>query len=370
MLQAVAGVLLLVAIALAGYRRTFTRIPLPSGARLLFLSGTEFILVGIALGAEFIGILDAETLRGLTPLYTLGLGFAGLIFGLQLDLRRIALFPARYQFAAFLQAVVTMVAVFVPCFLLLRRAYGGGAEVLLSSLVLSASAGCTGPTALALLARELSPPSSRLLEFLRYVSGLDAFFGLVVLGCAFALARAGSAPAVPLAAALLWFGASLAIGACVGALLQLLGRLRCRQEELAVFVLGAVLFAGGAAQHLGLSPLFVCMVSGATLANLRGAGVRVFLLLVPLEKQAYIVLLILAGALWHAGPSWVLAFAALYVVLRLLGKLLGGFLAARAAGRGVRAPASLGLGLVSQGGIAVAMIINFARVAPPALGGA
>ncbi len=365
MLKAVAGVALLVVLALAGHRRTFTRIPLPVGARLLFLTGTEFILVGIALGGEFLGILDAEILRGLTPLYTLGLGFAGMVFGLQLDLRRIARFPARHPLAACVQACVTMAAVFVPCHLLLRRAFGDGAEVLLSSLVLAATAGCTGPTALALLSRELRLPSTPFLGFLRYVSGLDAFCGLVVLGCAFALARAGAAPA----AALLWFGASLALGASVGALLQLLGRLRCRQEELVVFVLGAVLFAGGAAQHLGLSPLFVCMVAGAVLANLPGAGGRVFLLLVPLEKQAYLVLLILAGALWRAGPSWVLGFAVLYLVLRFTGKLLGGFFAARAARGGVPAPPSLGLGLVSQGGMAVAMIINFARVAPPEIGG-
>ena len=62
MLKVTIGVALLLVIALLGYRRTFTRLRFPIGARLIFLTGTEFILVGVALGDKLIGLLDEQTI--------------------------------------------------------------------------------------------------------------------------------------------------------------------------------------------------------------------------------------------------------------------------------------------------------------------
>jgi Kef-type K+ transport system membrane component KefB len=95
------------------------------------------------------------------------------------------------------------------------------------------------------------------------------------------------------------------------------------------------------------------------MANLPGSKDRIFNLLARLERPFYIVFLILAGAIWRPGSPWALPLAALYVCLRLVGKLGGGYLAARAATDGSRPPLSLGLGLISQGGMAVAMVMNY-----------
>ena len=50
-----------------------------SDSQMGFLTGTAFILVGLALGDTFLGLLDAATVRGLAPVLTLGLGFIGLL---------------------------------------------------------------------------------------------------------------------------------------------------------------------------------------------------------------------------------------------------------------------------------------------------
>ncbi len=65
------------------------------------------------------------------------------------------------------------------------------------------------------------------------------------------------------------------------------------------------------------------------------------------------------GAIWRPGSPWVLPLATLYLALRLVGKLGGGYLAARAATDDSRPPLGLGLGLLSQGGMAVAMVMNY-----------
>jgi hypothetical protein len=94
-------------------------------------------------------------------------------------------------------------------------------------------------------------------------------------------------------------------------------------------------------------------------ANLPGSKNGIFNLLASLEKPFYIVFLILAGAIWRPGSAWALPLAAPYLGLRLIGKATGGYLAAGAAPDGARPPRVVGLGLISQGGIATAMVMNY-----------
>jgi hypothetical protein len=359
-LKVTIGVALLLLVALVGARRTFTWLHLPRGARLVLLTGTEFILVGVALGDQLIGILDEPTVRSLTPLFSLGLGVAGLLFGLQLDVEKILRFPSRYLVIAGLQAVTTMLVVFWPCRLFLESVLGGeGRELLLASWVLAATAACTAQTALALVDRELGLRGARVMGLLRYVSSIDAVVGLVVLGVAFCLAQTRPVAGLELAVGLQWLAVSLGIGGGLGLLLQLLTMVRCRDEELLLFVVGLVVFGSGAALYLGVSPLFVTLVMGALVGNRPGARDRIFLLLSQLEKPVYVVFLILAGAIWRPGSSWALPLAGLYLGLRAVGKLGGGYLAARIAGEELRAPPWLGLGLLSQGGIVIAMVMSY-----------
>ena len=368
MLKVAVGVAILLIIALIGYRRTFTHLQLPIGARLIFLTGTEFILVGVALGDQLIGILDESTIRSLTPLFSLGLGVIGLIFGIQLELDKILRFPTRYLGMAFIQAIFTMLVVFGPFYFVLQGLFGDDRRsILLASLVLAATAACTAQTALAMIDRDVAPRRARVMELLRYVSSVDAVVGLLVLQ--FALGLMQTRPVVGFDAGLSfqWFALSLVVGGTTGFLLHLLTRTRCRDEELLIFVLGMAVFSGGIALFFKLSPLFVNTLMGMVVANLPGSKNRIFNLLARLEKPFYVVFLILAGAIWRPGSAWALPLAALYLGLRLIGKGAGGYLAARAAPAGVRPPSVMGLGLVSQGGIAIAMVMNYYQLSSAAV---
>jgi hypothetical protein len=358
-LKITVGVALLLVIALIGHRRTFTRLHLPLGARLIYLTGTEFILVGLALGDSLIGLLDEQTIRSLTPLFSLGLGVVGLIFGIQLELDKILRFPARYLSMAAIQALLTMLVVSWPSYLVLKALFADQERsILLASLVLGATAACTAQTALALIGREFARRGAPVMQLLRYISSVDAVVGLVALGFAFCLMHTEPVTSLRAGVSVQWFVLSLGIGTSMGFLLHLLTRIRCREEELLIFVVGMVTFSSGIALYLELSPLFVNSVMGVTVANLPGTNDRIFNLLVRLERPFYIVFLILAGAVWQPGSPWALPLAALYLGLRFVGKLGGGYLAARMAADDVQPPLGLGMGLVSQGGMAVAMVMD------------
>ena len=360
MLKIAVGVAILLIIALIGYRRTFTRLRLPRGAQLIFLTGTEFILVGVALGDQMIGLLDEQTIRSLTPLFSLGLGVIGLIFGIQLELDKILRFPARYIVMTLIQATCTMAVVFWPFYFILKSLFGDDQQTfLLASLVLAATAACTAQTALALIHREFGLHGARVMELLRYISSVDAVVGLLVLQIALCLMQTQPVVGFHLGLSFQWFALSLLIGGTTGFLLHLLTRVRCSDEELLIFVLGMAVFSGGIALSFKLSPLFVNTLMGLVVANLPGSRNRIFNLLARLEKPFYVVFLILAGAIWRPGSPWGLALAALYLGLRLIGKFSGGYLAARTAPESTRPPLTVGLGLISQGGIAIAMVMNY-----------
>jgi hypothetical protein len=367
-LKVTVGVALLVAIALVGYRRTFVALRLPSGARLAFLTGTEFILVGVALGDELIGLLDEQTVRSLTPLFSLGLGLIGLIFGIQLELDKLLRFPARYLPVAVIQAAFTMLVVSWPCYLVLGELFGGdGRSILLASLVLGATAACTAQTALAMIGMEFKLRGAPVMNLLRYISSVDAVVGLVALGVAMCLMHTRPVVGLDVGIGLQWFALSVAMGTVMGFLLHLLTQVRCGEEELLIFVVGMVAFSSGIALYLELSPLFVNALMGMLAANLPGSKDRIFNLLVRMEKPFYIVFLVLAGAVWRPGSAWALPLAAFYLCLRLLGKIIGGYLAARTVADEPRPPLRLGLGLVSQGGIAIAIVMNYYQLSSAAV---
>lgn len=365
MLRIVLGMTLLLVVVLVGYRRTFTGLRLPVGARIILLTGTEFILVGVALGGSMLDVLDEETIRRLTPLFSLALGYVGLIYGVQLERDKIRRFSRRYLAATVVQSAVTLLVILWPIHWLLESLLGGNSDsLLLAALVLAAAGANTGQTTLALLVRELRVRGSQFLYLLRYIDSLDAIVGVTAIGFAFAMGHSHGPVPMLGAPALQWFVLSALLGTALGLLLHMVTQYHCSEEELVVFGLGMVLFAGGIAMYLKLSPLFVNMMIGITMANLPGAHDRLFNLLIRLEKPFYLLLLILAGAIWRIDSLVVVGFAAAYLLLRTGGKALGGYFVSRIVAPEVNAPRSTGFALTSLGGVAIAIVLSYYELYP------
>ena len=113
-MKSVLGITIIAILALLGSRWTFTRVRLPLGARHIFFTGTEYILVGVCLGPLLLGLMDEPTLHGLQPLLDLSLGWIGLMFGAQLDHRQVARFPRPYLLATLTQGLITWATCLLP----------------------------------------------------------------------------------------------------------------------------------------------------------------------------------------------------------------------------------------------------------------
>ncbi|MEJ2187145.1 MAG: cation:proton antiporter [Gemmatimonadota bacterium] len=349
------GVLVLVLLGLLGARITFNEARAPLGPRLLISSGTHFIFLGFLLGSNVFELLTAQVLDQLYPFMALGLGWIGLLFGIQLDRRQLAFFPPAFLAVAVVQALVAF-ALFLVVALAFGWSMGNTQELEIIMFTAAATACVSTPAGVAVISRAflVRGPVSRLTFF---IASVDAVVGIAALQVAYALRHPSArGPAGP--GGWEWIAVALAAGIVFGVFFLWLTRPKPSREELTLFLLGLVVFAAGAALYLGVSPLFVTTVAGAVIANMSPSRRRVFRILQTWEKPIYVILLILAGALLRF-PTWlILPLAAGYMVLRMLAKLAGGWLAVRVTPHGFQPPASLGLGLVPQGGISLAMVIS------------
>ncbi len=363
-MKIIVGAAIIVLIALLGSRTTFTRVKLPLAARHVYLTGAEYILIGLCLGDLMLGLLDQQALLGLDPLLFLALGWIGLMFGVQLEISRIERFPRQYFLLAMGQATITLVVCLLSFLFLVGIAGQFTSDMfIVGAITLSAIAVPTAQSSLVMIQKELGLRRSKVMEVLIFISGIDELVGLVVFGFLFCYVHEVSPVGLRSLISLQYLILSLGLGVVMGALLHILTRLRCSQGELLLFIVGSIVFCAGAAALLGVSPLFVSAVAGVVIANVRGAKERISRVLTSLERPYYIVVLILGGALLHPARGWVLVLVLtlVYVLVRLAGKWLGGYVGSKLFRAPLQLPSSIGLGLVSQGGMAAAMVVSFHR---------
>ena len=359
-MKLVFAAILIVVIAFVGSRLSFVHIRLPLGVRNLFLTGIEYLLVGFLLGGAVLDLLDTATLNGLYPFVGMGLSWIGMLFGVQWEFRRLSHIPGRVFGVALVQSLTTIVVVAVPFLLLFRNLYAHETELLvIGAVTLAAAASGTASSGLTLFARNTPAPARPLMRLLTNVSNIDDLVGLTAFGLISCLAvlHAG-------ATTFAWIGVSVGLGITVGLLVVALTAYRLKDDEMLLIVMGAITFSGGLALYLSLSPLLVNLIAGVIVANLaRGrarAGIRTVLL--RGEHSIYIIFLILVGAGWRIESGWILALLPVYVLVRTLGKTLGGFVSVRLFLPGSRVLSGLGLGLLSHGGMAVAIVVNLHQI--------
>lgn len=351
------GVLVLVLLGLLGARFAFDTSRAPLGPRLLLATGSHFLLVGLLLG-PVLGFLTIDVVAQLEALIALGLGWIGLLFGLQLDRDQLREFPASFFAFAVVQALATfalVAGVGLLGFQLVERLTPATRVAILAT---AATAAVSTPAGVALVNRHFRV-RGHLSRLLLYIASLDALVGIVALQVIYAVYHPSTAAVAGLGWGV-WLATATGAGIVFGVIFLWLTRPKPERDELMLFLLGLVVFEAGTALYLGLAPLYVTMITGAVIANLSPSRRRVYSILQTWERPIYVVVLLLAGALLGAA-SWIaLPLAGVYVAVRGSAKYFGGRIARRAVSLPFRPPAATGVGLVPQGGISLAMALSAA----------
>ena len=351
------GVLILVLLGLLGAGVSFDPARTPLGPRLLLATGTHFLLLGLLLG-PVLGLLTIDIIGQLQPFLALGLGWIGLLFGLQLDRRQLAQFPPSYMVFTLLQAALTFGLFWAVGHFAFSLGDGMGPGVGPAILAVAATAAVSTPAGVALISRTFMV-QGKLVQLLFYVASLDALVGIFALQLTYSIYHP-TAAAIPGFGWAIWLGVATAAGIIFGVFFLWLARPKPARDELILFLVGLVIFEAGTALYLGVSPIFMAAITGMLIGNLSPSRRRVYSVLHAWEKPIYVILLILAGALISISYWIVLPLAAGYFVLRGAAKLAGCALGGLVVPLPTRVPRSAGIGLIPQGGISLAMALSAA----------
>jgi len=231
--------------------------------------------------------------------------------------------------------------------------------------MLAAVGACTAQTGVALMASEQGPKFGKLAQYLRCISSIGPLAPFISFGLFLSFEN----PAVGNITRVGGFVNNVLIlfGSCLGVLLLFLIFLRQprKEGELILLLLSTVAAGGGMASALGVSPLFFMFLLGVLLVNLLREKERLYQLLITVEKPAYVLLLVLLGANWRLHSLWIPLFAVVYSAYRAMVKTGAAAIATRRIGtEGEGLSALSGMGLLHQGGLALAMLLDFQQALP------
>ena len=283
----------------------------------------------------------------------------------------LALLPASHLRIAFAEALTTFGIALASLLAIFRYGAGyGWPDAAVQGVTLAAVATLCSPVAVDAFT-DRARTRDRILPVLQLTARIDALVAVVAFGLILAIYHQGEvAPHVRPPTATEWAVINLAVGIASGVLFHLfLGPVAHLDEgegnsRLFVALAGAIVVASGASYYLNLSPIFTTLVLGFILANSGSAHRDVTRLLVATERPVYLALLLFAGAAWSPGTVDLLFIAPVFVLVRLAARFIGGRVAGlHVAPAPIRTP-GLGRGLLAQGGLAVAIALNYSQVHP------
>jgi 3-dehydroquinate dehydratase len=341
-------------VVINGLLRRFVR-------QLPLISGVEYLLLGLALGPRGADLLSEQVIETLRPVISLTMGLAGFTMGL--PLRHSVRYASTVQ-AGFVTAVLTAASVAGASYLALRRIILPAAPT--DALWLAIALGAAAATISApLIERGISHLGARgpVTEMIKSHAVAGNIVGVATAGVALAVARAHQTADHLALTETEWLVVSGGLGVACGILFSIfLGRAAdAPKDRTFLATVGVVILTSGVAASMNVSPLLLNAIAGVVTSFLYPYADRLHSRLRALEAPAFTMLLIFAGALWSPPPAlgWLLALT--YLIVRVAGLRVAAAVAVRVVPE-VPRPANLGGGLVAQGAMTAAIVMNFSQV--------
>lgn len=350
-------------------------------SRIVSLSGAEYLLVGALIGPALPPrLVTHESLSQLVPLMSLLLGLTGFLVGLR---TRRAVGGWRVSAAGLMTSLATLLLVAIACASLasailpstsspwlsrrllvtenwIFEIHATGDHVLLG-LALAASAVVTSSGLLTSLGQALEA-RSQTFALLKASATDSQLLAIVTIGVVLALARGEVGYETFGLGGIGWLGGAIVLGLICGGCFTLFIGDEQSSNRIFLATVGTVTFASGVGAALGVSPLFVNLVSGLAVGAIASHRSVLLRELDRLQHPIFVLLLVLTGAMWTPVHGLFWLFPVVYIAARW------------ACNRGLTSlftwmftrvrPYRIGDGLMAQGTLAVAIAIDYALKVP------
>jgi Kef-type K+ transport system membrane component KefB len=318
-----------------------------------------FIVIGVILGPSFLNVVPIELTEELTFISEIALGLIGFDIGSHLlfgELRRLG---RSILLILLFEALGTFALVTLGIYLLTESWY--------TALILGALSSATAPAATVDVLAEYDAKGP-LTTTLLAVVGMDDALALLLYSLAAAFAVSLLAAAGPpsllqiLELPLLEIGGALVLGIGLGLLLdQIMCRMKVQHDAMAISI-GFVFLCVGLAVTFGFSLILTTMILGMVVVNRcpeHGRHVRY-----TIEQAGpviYVLFFTLIGARFQINQLPAMGLLGIaYVLLRSGGKFFGAWLGGTLGGAEPAVRNNLGLGLLSQAGVAIGLALDAA----------
>ncbi|MDD6308163.1 MAG: cation:proton antiporter [Clostridia bacterium] len=313
---------------------------------------TGYLIAGLLIGPFCLKWVSGANLESFSTITALALGFIAFSIGGEFKLENIKRIGSRAITITLFQALCA--TAFVDIALLVAKFPAPIA------ITLGAIATATAPAATLMVIRQYKAKGI-VTQTLLPVVALDDAVGLMVYAISAALAKSmsmGTAMTIktalvePMTEIIL----SLLVGSGIGVLLSLSMRWFQSKANRTCLIITAVLGAVALSQIWSLSSLLVCMMVGATLANIAKNPEPLMELTDRWTPPIFMLFFVISGAELNIAiiPS-VGLLGILYLIFRSLGKYFGSYLGAKITHADPAVRKYLGITLLPQAGVAIGM---------------
>src|SRR5262249_55548801 len=354
-IKTIVGLLTILTLAWLGAHPRIRKVEELLGVRQVITAGFPFVALGVLGRHPAIGVLTDSVLEELTPILQFALGWLGFLMGFQFDVRVLDRLPKGTARRITLRTSLPFVVLAaMGCLTMLAFGQAWGKALVRDAVSLATAGALTSPR----LAGSPPPwdPANPERGLLARIEQLDDIAGVAGLAFLSAFFRPEDKVFTWNLPGSLWLFITLGMGASIGLLVYVFVRLHAAGAEFFAITFGSVAFCAGMAGYLWLSPIAVCFVAGALLANLPGEKKeRLAAILTKAERPIYFLFLTVAGALWDFTDWRGWALLPVFLVSRWFGSWLahGVFFERLAAEEEVPVPLVMPVSAVS-----IAIVVN------------
>jgi len=316
--------------------------------RYLFVSGVEYILLGV--GLSFFKIFQHS--ESFMPAIAFALGWVGILYGLTGDLRKQRQEENGYDLRlAVMETLVVGIGVGALGSFFFQMISSNSSDALACGAMLGCSAAAGSSSAVKVISGRYPNIKTALLPTLKGSAQISSIISIAAFGFLICIHHAESSSV----SAATWSWITLILGGGLGILYAAFLVADSSENSRFLALTGIICFASGAAFFLNLSVLAVTLFLGLVIANTRH-GQTVLDTMASAQKPALLILLVFAGVLWKpVGLLPGIGITLGYWSLRTVLKAIGGWLATK----GTVLRGDIFRGHLAQGEVALAIALSF-----------
>lgn len=322
---------------------------------------TGYLVIGLLIGPYGFKLLSLDVINQFSIISDMALGFIAFSIGAEFQLKYLKKIGKGPAVIGILEAVM---ATIVVDFVLIVSGHD-----LTLSLCIGAIASATAAASTLMVVKQYNakgPVTSTLLP----VVAIDDAVALMAFGLSVAIAKAISSDGdVSLVSSILSPAleilGGLAFGAVLGVLFSFVVKFYTGRGNRLAATIAMVFLCVGLCNMLGLSSLLACMMFSAVFANISSVQEKIFEPVERMTPPLYMLFFIISGASLNIRiiPS-IGIIGVIYIVFRVVGKMLGAYLGAVICKCDPKVKKWLGLTLIPQEGVAIGLATIAMGVAP------